>query len=168
MPNQSEGSAAAEALVLVGYASLMESVQNFEWALKRMGVQKDESLDSFSFDDAWKRTEKILHEPMGALEGAVPRGLAADLPRLRRIRNKLAHEILMLWRFETNLDLVTHDEVVDSFVELSNEFDAYAAELDQLADEHLVEIGVDPADLNPSAAGLRRMLNDSTEEADGS
>jgi hypothetical protein len=163
MSESADTATGGEALVLVGYASLMESVQGFEWALKRIAIQEEEDLDSLSFDEVWKRAEKVFRKPIGALEGNVPQGLIDELPKLRRIRNKLAHEILLLWRFETNLGLTTHAEVVDSFVEIANELDAYTEQLDELADKHLVEIGLDPADLNPSAAKLRKILNDAAE-----
>jgi len=147
-----------EALILVGYASLMESVQNFEWALKRLAIQENEMPDDLSFDEAWKRAERVLRKPIGALTEHVPPELSAELPRLRTIRNRLAHEVLLRWRFETRLGMATHAEVVDTFVEIANEFDSFGSQLDALADEHLEDIGVDPADLSLSRAELRKIL----------
>lgn len=163
MSDSSGAPNAGEALVLVGYASLMESVQRFEWSLKRLAVQEDENLDSFSFDEAWKRAEKILRSSMGALEGKMPSGLIDDLSRLRRVRNQLAHEVLMRWRFETNLELATHEEVVDAFVELSNEFDSYCSQVDEIADKRLSELDIDPSRLGFSDSDLKKILSSTPE-----
>jgi len=81
---------AAEAEVLVNYALLMECVQQFEWSLKTLAIHRDESLESLTFDEAWKRALDTMRKPIGPLEGHVPQGLASEVKELRTLRNKVA------------------------------------------------------------------------------
>jgi hypothetical protein len=119
----------------------MESVQSFEWALKRLAVDRGEIPDGIGFDEAWRRTEKLLRKPIGGLKDAVPPGLGDRLPELKRIRNHLAHDVLLRWRFETNLGLATHQEVIQGLIEVEAEFRQLAEQLDAVADQNLREKG---------------------------
>src|SRR5204862_7683187 len=95
---QESESRPAEAEVLVYFALLMESVQRFEWSLKALAINRDESMTDLAFDEAWQRALAAMRSPIGGLEGHVPQGLAGEVKKLRVLRNKVAHEILLLWR----------------------------------------------------------------------
>lgn len=156
---ESEQNRGEEAVVLVGYASLMESVQRLEWALKRLAIQKDEGLNDLSFDEAWRGAERTMRRAIGALQGQVPAGLVDELDRLRKIRNHLAHEVLLRWRFEIGLGLIGHEEVIEGLAETANEFDTFVSQLDALAELHLRELGIDPAELELGHEELREILS---------
>lgn len=143
---------------LSGYASTMESVQSLEWALKRLAVDRGEIPDGIGFDEAWRRTEKLLRKPIGGLQEAAPPGLAQRLPELKRIRNHLAHDVLLRWRLETNIGLATHQEVIEGLIEVEAEFRQLAEQLDAVADQNLREKGIDLADIDLSADELREIL----------
>jgi hypothetical protein len=140
---------AAEAEVLVNYALLMECVQQFEWSLKALAIHRDESLDSLTFDEAWKRALQTMRKPIGPLEGHVPQGLASEVKGLRSLRNKVAHEILLLWRYETKLALVDHATVARGMLETAQQFDDCRTKVDALAERHLRDIGIDPTEMLP-------------------
>src|SRR5690348_17069440 len=103
-----------EALVLVGYASTMQAVQQFELGLKHLAITQTEPAEGISYGEAWARAEKILRSPEGRLETEVPTELVQRLRDLRELRNRLAHDILLLWRLETSVGLATHEEVADA------------------------------------------------------
>lgn len=140
---------AAEAEVLVNYALLMECVQQFEWSLKTLAIHRDESMDSLTFDEAWKRALDTMRKPIGPLEGHIPKGLASEVKELRTLRNKVAHEILLLWRLETKLAFVDHAAVARGMLETAQQFDDCRAKIDALAERHLQDIGIDPAEMLP-------------------
>ncbi len=147
-----------EALVLVGYAATMEAVQQFELALKELAVQRNEMPSGIDPDTAWKRVEKLLRRPLGQLGYAFPDGLEERYRDLKRTRNHLAHEFLLLWRFERNLELRPDEDVVAELVGLKQEFGDLAAQLSELADQHLRELGLDPDALQGSREEMRRMI----------
>lgn len=138
-----------EVQVLVFYALLMESVQRFEWSLKTLAIQRDESMDRLGFDEAWRLALKAMRKPIGALEGQVPKGLADEVGELRGLRNKIAHEILLLWRLETGLGRVDHATAGQGMFESAERFDDCRAKVDSLAERHLRALGIDPLDLQP-------------------
>jgi hypothetical protein len=140
---------ATEAEVLVNYALLMECVQQFEWSLKTLAIHRDESMDGLTFDEAWKRALDTMRKPIGPLEGHVPKGLASKVKELRTLRNKVAHEILLLWRVETKLALTDHAAVARSMLETAQQFDDCRAKVDALADRHLRDLGIDPTAMLP-------------------
>lgn len=144
---QDEKAVEDEAQVLVFYARMMESVQQFEWSLKGLAIQKDETMNGLGFDVAWKRALKAMGKAIGALEGHVPAGLAEEVGELRALRNKVAHEILLLWRLETNLGLVDHATVAEGMFETAERFDRCRAEIDALAERHQRAHGIGPSDL---------------------
>jgi hypothetical protein len=158
---------ATEAVVLIGYASTMEAVQSFEWALKRLAINANEVPDDISFDEAWKRTEKLLRRPMGHLGERLPPELAENFARLKRIRNQLAHEILLRWRFETNLGIATHDEVAEGLAEIAVEYEDWAEQLDRIADEQMREKGLDPDDLGLTREDVAELLRGKDQHNDG-
>src|SRR4249919_910136 len=121
MPESEDRS--AEVQVLVFFALLMESIQQFEWSLKALAIQRDESMDDLDFNEAWKRALKAMLKPIGALEGQVPQGLADEVGELRELRNKVAHEILLLWRLETSLERVDHATVAQGLFNTAERFD---------------------------------------------
>jgi hypothetical protein len=147
-----------EALVLVGYAATMEAVQRVEFALKRLAITQTESPEGISYEDAWARAEKILRSPVGRLKTEVPTELVHRVRRLRWLRNRLAHEVLLHWRLDTRLELATHDEVVDGLVETEREFFAVGQLISELADENLRLQGVDPEAVELSPGELREIL----------
>jgi hypothetical protein len=140
-----EGS--GEAQVLVFYGRLMESVQQFEWSLKALAIGQDETMNGLGFDEAWKRALKAMRKSVGSLEGHVPAGLADEVSELRELRNKIAHEILLLWRLETGLGRVDHATVAEGMFETAERFDLCRAEVDALAERHLRAQGIDLSDL---------------------
>lgn len=85
-----------EALVLVGYAAMMEAIQGFEQTLRRLAVLRRDLPDGIDFDTAWKRTEKLLRQSMGRLEHLIPDGFKEQFAELRMARNWAAHETLRL------------------------------------------------------------------------
>jgi hypothetical protein len=148
-----------EALVLVAYAAAMHAVQQLEFALKHLAATKDEMPDGISPDAAWKRTLKVLLSPMGRLESIPPRDLADRLQRLRPIRNRLAHDLLLQWRIDTNLGLASHREVAEALIELEDEFVEIEQAISALADESMRLQGIKPEDVEIPAGEMRRMLS---------
>jgi hypothetical protein len=148
----------AQALVLVGYAATMEAVQRFEFVLKELAVQKDQPPSKVTPDAAWRRVEKLLRQPMGWLSQAAPPELAGRLPELKRIRNHLAHDVLLRWRFERNLGLCTDDEVVAGLIEVEQEVAALAALMDEAAAGHLRALGISKDEMHVDRAEMRRHL----------
>lgn len=90
-----------------------------------------------------------MRKPIGPLEGHVPNGLASEVKELRSLRNKVAHEILLLWRVETKLALVDHATVALGMFETAQQFDDCRAKVDALAERHLRDLGIDPAEMLP-------------------
>ncbi|HEX8065219.1 MAG TPA: hypothetical protein VF520_01695 [Thermoleophilaceae bacterium] len=140
----------SEALVLAGYAATMEAVQQFELALKNLAVQREDLPEGIDFDTAWNRVEKILRRPMGHLKDALPEGLTTRFPELKRIRNHLAHDMLVRWRFERNLELCDDREVVEGLIEVEREFRELQQQMSAVADQHLRDIGVTDTDMTRS------------------
>lgn len=165
-PRQDGGEDVDEALVLVGYAATMEAVQQFEFALKELAVQRDELPESIDADTAWKRVERILFRPMGRLQYVFPNGLRERYRDLKRIRNHLAHDVLVRWRLERDLGLCTDQEVVDALIEVEDEFRMLEEHLSVLAKRHLHNIGIDPKELHVDRKEMRSMLLGDTEDAD--
>jgi hypothetical protein len=147
-----------EAKVLVFYARMMESVQRFEWSLKELAIGPDESIRGLAFDEAWKRALAAMRKPIGALSGEVPAELAAEVGELRGLRNKVAHEILLLWRVDTNLGIAGHAEVAEGMFQTAMRFDACRAKVDRLVARHLEDLGVDRSELEMEAGELREIL----------
>jgi hypothetical protein len=152
-----------EAQVLVFYARMMESVQQFEWSLKGLAIQKDETMEELGFDAAWKLALKVMGKAIGALEGHVPAGLAEEVGELRQLRNKVAHEILLLWRLETNLGLVDHATVAEGMFETAERFDRCRGEIDALAERHHRALGIEPSDLEMDRDKLLGALGEEDE-----
>jgi hypothetical protein len=155
-----------EAQVLVFYARMMESVQRFEWNLKELAIGQDESIHRLAFDEAWKRALAAMRKPIGALAGEVPPNLAAEVGELRVLRNKVAHEILLVWRVDTNLGIAGHSEVAEGMFETAMRFDACRAEVDKLVARHLEDLGIDRSDLEMDADELRTILTGEGNQAD--
>jgi hypothetical protein len=149
-----------EALVLVSYGAAMHAVQQLEFALKHLAATKDEMPEDVSPDAAWKQTLKVLRSPMGRLESIPPPELAGRLSALRQIRNQLAHDVLLQWRIDTNLGLVSHRDVAERLTELEAEFVQMDQEIGELADEAMRLQGIKPEDLEIPAGEMRRMLLD--------
>jgi hypothetical protein len=157
---------AGEPQVLVFFALLMESIQRFEWSLKTLAIQNDESIDGLGFDEAWKRALKTMRRPIGPLEDQVPTGLAEEVGKLRILRNKVAHEILLVWRLEIGLGRVDHATVAEGMFETAERFDAARAAVDALAEHHLRAQGIDLAELGLEDAELGKILRQADEEGD--
>ena len=159
-PSRQDGDedAANQALVLVGYAATMEAIQQFEFALKELAVQREELPEGIDADTAWRRVERLLFRPMGQLAYVFPEELRARYRNLKNIRNHLAHDALVRWRLERNLGLCSDQEVVDALVEVENEFHVLAAHLSVLAERHLRDIGVDPEELHVHQEAMRSTL----------
>lgn len=146
-----------EALVLVGYAAMMEAIQGFEQTLRRLAVLRRDLPDGIDFDTAWKRTEKLLRQSMGRLEHLIPDGLKEQFAELRMARNWAAHEALMAWRFERNVGIRGDREFVEHLVEVEQAFREADEHLSAIAEQHLRELGITPEDLNFSKEEIRRM-----------
>jgi hypothetical protein len=161
---RNRGEVEDEAQVLVFYARMMESVQQFEWSLKGLAIQKYETMEGLGFDSAWRRALKAMSKAIGALEGHVPAGLADEVRELRELRNKVAHEILLVWRLETSLGLVDHATVADGMFETAERFDRCRAEIDALAERHQRALGIEPSDLEMDRDELLRALEEEESE----
>ncbi len=148
-----------EALVLVAYAAAMHAVQQLEFALKHLAATKGEMPHDISPDAAWKQTLKVLLSPMGRLESIPPPDLADRLRTLRPIRNRMAHDLLLQWRLDTNLGLTTHREVAEGLVEIENEFVTIEQAISALADENMRLQGISAEDVEIPAGEMRRMLS---------
>jgi hypothetical protein len=99
-------------------------------------------------------------KPVGSLEDHVPAGLADEVSELRELRNKIAHEILLLWRLETGLGRVDHATVAEGMFETAERFDLCRAEVDALAERHLRAQGTDPSDLQLEHDELKAILQE--------
>jgi hypothetical protein len=154
-----------EPRVLVFFALLMESIQRFEWSLKTLAIQDDETIDGLGFDEAWRRSLKAMRKPIGPLEGQVPAGLADEVNELRVLRNKVAHEILLIWRLEIRLGRVNHAMVAGGMFETAERFDTCRAAVEALAEHHLR--GIDPADLRLEDEEMKDIFRHEVEDGDG-
>ncbi len=149
-----------EALVLVGYASTMQAVQQFELALKHLVITQTEFPEVISYEAAWARSLSILRSPVGRLETEVSDGLFQRVRDLRELRNRLAHDVLLRWRLDTNVGLATHEEVADALVEIEQEFLNLGAVISELADANMRLQGIDPEAVQLSPGELRRILRE--------
>jgi hypothetical protein len=165
MEKQMQPDVEGEAQVLVFYSRLMESVQRFEWSLKELAIGRDESTRQLGFDEAWKRALAAMRKPTGALVGEVRPELVAEIEELRGLRNKIAHEILLLWRVDTDLGLAEHGEVSEGMFETAMRFDACRAQVEELVTRHLRELGIERSDLEMDRGRLKAILEGSPTRA---
>lgn len=153
------------ALILVGYASTMKAVQEFEQQLKSIAIYREELPDGIEADVAWRRVEKILRAPLGRLEKAVPVDLREHWEEIKRVRNQLAHETLILWQFERRLGLRSDEELVDLLLEYESSFLHWAEALEPVARQCLLDKGIHPEELEFSRKEMRRMILDGEQAA---
>lgn len=155
------------ALILVGYALTMKAVQEFEQQLKSIAIYREELPDEPEADAAWRRVEKMLRAPLGRLAKAVPSELQEHWEEIKRVRNQLAHETLVLWQFERRLGLRSDEELVDLLLEYESSFLGWAEALEPVAHQCLLDKGINPEELEVSREEMRRMILDG-EQAAGS
>jgi hypothetical protein len=137
--------------VFAMYGTAMFVVQTFEYALKQpTGLLEPELPKDVSFEKAWRETEKLLRKAIGPLkdqldrQGQAPEELREKVDRLIKPRNFLAHEYLLNFTLETNAGLTSPEEAVEELQPFIEVFQAARDELDELSNELLRELGVDP------------------------
>jgi hypothetical protein len=128
----------------------MLRVQQFEHALKELAQLYAETPADATFDEAWKDVRKILTPAAGPLiqqlarHNRVSGTLLEELRKVTRGRNTLAHEYLLWYVLQRNLNEVDTDEQIAYLQAAEQHFNTLDAELSELSRELLREQGINP------------------------
>jgi hypothetical protein len=104
--------------VLAHYGATMLTVQNLEWAIKRLAIHYTDTPENASLEEAWKAMEKKLERPVGPLvqtlekQEVLPENLLQELREAAKHRNYLAHEYLIVYRTERSYGRVEPSEAI--------------------------------------------------------
>ena len=92
--------------------------------------------------------------------------MRAKFDRLIKPRNFLAHEYLLNYSLECNAGLTSPEEAVEELQEFIEVFRAVRDELDDLSNELLCELGVDPSKPAPLDKKAHRILAEVKADGD--
>jgi hypothetical protein len=129
--------------VLAHYGATMLTVQNLEWAIKRLAIFYTDTPENASLEEAWKAVEKKLEWPVGPLitvlekHGGAPENLLKELRNAAEHRNYLAHEYLIAYWIQRSYGRVEPSEAIAFLQTRMRYFEHLRDELSKLVSEHL-------------------------------
>ena len=121
----------------------MLTVQNFEWAIKRLAILYTDTPEHASLEEAWKAVEKKLERPVGPLvqtlgkQEGLPEYLLKELREAAGHRNYLAHEYLIAYSIQRGYGQVEPSEAIAFLQTRMQYFEGLRDELSKLIGEHL-------------------------------